>query len=156
MNETLILGGIILVAWVGLLLLRVPSSIAFLSLLIGQLVSSEAGPDVYAFIGSAVRVNDSHYVQLALLVLPLFVTILLLRGRVAKHKLAIEAVPNLFVVALTMVLLAPLLPVLGAALDMATHDKLSAYKTIIVVAASVSGLLSAWLSYPKPNKDKHK
>ncbi len=156
MNETLILGGIIIVAWVGLLLLRVPSSIAFLSLLIGQLVSSETGSDVYARIGSTLRVNNNHYVQVALLILPLAVTILLLRGRVAKHKLAIEAVPDLFVVALTMLLLAPLLPALGAALDMATHDKLGSYKTIIVLAASVSGLLSAWLSYPKPHHDKHK
>ena len=155
MNETLILGLIIVFSWIGLLLLRVPSSIAFLSLLIGQLVSNEASENVFSFISSTLKVSDPRYIQLGLLLLPLVLTILFLKGRVAKSKLTIEAVPNLFVVALTMLLIAPLLPVLNTALDIATKDQLDAYKTIIVIAASVSGLLSAWLSYPKAHGKDH-
>lgn len=156
MNPAIILGAIVLVSWVALLWLRVPSSIAFLSLLIGQLVSSEASPDVYSFISSTINVSETQYVQLALLVLPLLLTILLLRNRVPKSKVSIEAIPLLFVVALTVMLIAPLLPVLRDALDTATKGQLDAYKTIIIIAASVSGLISAWMSYPKAHSDEHK
>lgn len=156
MNELLILGAITIVAWLGLLMLRVPSSIAFLSLLIGQLLANEASVDVYSFIGSVTKVSDLRLIQIVLLILPLIMTILFLRGRVAKSKMFIEAVPILLVVALTMLLLSPLVPQLKSWLEMASHDSLDAYKSIIVVAASISGLLSAWLSYPKSSHHDHK
>lgn len=154
MNELLILGGVSVVVWIGLLRLRVPSSIAFLSLLIGQLLANEASTEAYDLVSSVIQVSEVRYVQAALLLLPLLLTIVFLRMRVAKSKLVIEAVPALFVVALTAVLLAPLLPALDNLLDMATRDQLDTYRTIIVIAASVSGLLSAWLSYPKPAAGK--
>lgn len=157
MNELLILGGITAAGWLGLLLLRVPSSIAFLSLLIGQLLANQASADVYSFIASIIRIPEVRYVQIALLVLPLLLTVLFLRGRVSKPKLPIEAIPTLFVIALTILLISPLVPQLNTLLEMATDDKLEAYKSIIVIAASVSGLLSAWLSYPKgAHKEHHK
>lgn len=152
----LILGGILAVAWIGLLLLRVPSSIAFLSLLIGQLLSSETGGDVYDFVGSLLHVSDLRYVQMALLLLPLILTILFLRNHVPKAKLMIEALPILFVVALTILLLAPLLEPQDNLVNSATNDQVGTYKTVIVIAASISGLLSAWISYPKAHKEgKH-
>lgn len=156
MNELLILGGLTFGAWLGLLLLRVPSSIAFLSLLIGQLLAVQASPDVYSFIGSIIKVNDTRLIQAVLLLLPLVLTILLLRNRVPKSKTFIEAVPILLVVALTILLVSPLVPQLTALLNEATKGQLDAYKSIIVIAASVSGLLSAWLSYPKAPKDHDK
>lgn len=159
MNELLILGGVTLLIWLFLLWLRVPSSIAFLSLLIGQLISTEASNDVYNFVASILKVSDPHYVQAVLLVLPLVLTILFLRHRVPKSKVVIEAVPTLFVVALSVLLLGAAIPALGTMLDTAAHDQLDAYKSIIIIAASVSGLLSAWLSYPRPPKGhdkKHK
>jgi hypothetical protein len=156
MNETLILGGIVVALWLGLLFLRVPSSIAFLSLLIGQLLSNEASADVYSFVGTVTHVSQLQYIQLALLLLPLLLTVLFLRGRVSKAKIVIEAVPMLLLAALTILLAAPLLSQLDILLDMASKDQVDAYKSIIVVAASVSGLLSAWLSYPKAHHDKKK
>ncbi len=159
MNELLILGVITLIIWLGLLWLRVPSSIAFLSLLIGQLIATEASADVYGFVGSALKISDPRYIQATLLVLPLLLTILFLRGRVAKSKLPIEAIPTLFVVSLAVLLLGPSIPALSTMLNMATNNQLDAYKSIIIIAASVSGLLSAWFSYPRPPKDhakKHK
>ncbi len=159
MNELLILVAATLFIWLFLLWLRVPSSIAFLSLLIGQLISTEASVDVYNFVASILKISEPFYVQAALLVLPLLLTILLLRHRVPKSKVIIEAVPTLFVVALTVLLLGAAIPALGTVLDIAAHDQLDAYKSIIIIAASVSGLLSAWLSYPRPSKDhgkKHK
>lgn len=157
MNELLILGVVIVVAWFGLLLLRVPSSIAFLALLIGQLLANEASVEVYNFIGSVTKVSDLRLVQIGLLVLPLLLTLLFLRGRVPKSKMIIEAVPVLMVVALSAILISPLQPQLKSLLEMASNDRLDAYKSIIVIAASVSGLLSAWLSYPKAaHSDHHK
>ena len=156
MNELLILGGILAALWLALLFLRVPSSIAFLSLLIGQLLSSEASADVYSFIGSVFKINDLKYIELALLLLPLLLTILFLKGRVAKSKLFIEAIPMLLLAALTIILVSPLLSQLNILLDMASKNQVDSYRSLVVVAASVSGLLSAWLSYPKQHSDKKK
>ncbi len=156
MNELLILSGITAGCWVGLLLLRVPSSIAFLSLLIGQLLANEASVDVYSLISSILHLPEFRMVQIVLLILPLLLTILFLRNRVAKSQMVIEAVPVLLVVALTIILVSPLVPALNELLQSATNNQLSAYKSIIVVAASISGLLSAWMSYPKAHKEHHK
>jgi hypothetical protein len=149
MNEVLILGGILAALWLGLLYLRVPTSIAFLSLLIGQLLASEASANVYEFLGSILRGVDANYIQMTLLLLPLLLTVLFLKGRVAKSKLPVEAVPALLLAALTIMVLAPFLTQLNGLLEGATNGQASAYKSIVVVAASVSGLLSAWLSYPR-------
>ncbi len=155
MNELLILGGATLALWIGLLLLRVPSSIAFLSLLIGQLLADQASDDVYSFVSTMTHVPEGYYIQAALLVLPLVLTILFMRGRIARSKLLVEAVPTLLVVALTIMLIGPIVPSLNTLLQSATEGKVDAYKSIVVVAASVAALLSAWLSYPKNSHKEH-
>lgn len=152
----LILAGIVLAVWLVLLLLRVPSSIAFLSLLIGQLLSAEASEDVYGFVGSVINIAEQQYIQIGLLFLPLLLTVLFLHGRVAKAKIFIEAVPTLLLAALAILLLAPLLTELNVLLDSTSNNQIDAYKSIIVVAASISGLLSAWLSYPRSGHGKHR
>lgn len=156
----LILGGIVLGLWLIFLLLRVPSSIAFLSLLIGQLLASEASEDVYDFIGSIINVQQQEYVQITLLLLPLLLTVLFLRGRVVKSKMFIEAIPTLLLAALTVMLLAPLLDQLNVLINGSLKNQINDYRSIVIVAASISGLLSAWLSYPhnahgKRRKKKH-
>ena len=157
MNETLILTGMMLAAWAGLIYLRVPSSIAFLSLLIGQLLSAQASENVYSFISSVFQIKDIDYIKATLLMLPLLLTMAFLRNHLAKSKMIIEAGPLLFIVALALLLLAPLIQPLETLINIATDDQVEAYKSLIVVAASVSGLLSAWLSYPKAGgKDGHK
>lgn len=158
MNETLILGGAVLLLWLVLMFSRVPSSIAFLSLLIGQLLSSEASDDVYDFVGSVANVSNQEYVQIALLLLPFLLTILILNGRVPKHKLLIEAIPSLLLAALAVLLLSPLLSQLNVLAQVTRSNEIEAYKSIIIVAASASGLVSAWLSYPRAPKHhgKHK
>lgn len=156
MNEMLIIGGLVALTWVGLLLLRVPSSIAFLSLLIGQLLSTEASSELYRFATNFIQVPQFRYVQLGLLVLPLIITLILMRNRVSRSKISIEFLPILFVSALAILLIAPLVPALQSVLDIASGDRLPAIKSIVVIAASVSGLLSAWLTYPKAIKaSKH-
>lgn len=136
-------------------MLRVPSSIAFLSLLIGQLLTNEASVEVYNLVAALTPIGQLRDVQVILLLLPLLLTILFLKGRIPKSKLAIEALPTLFVVGLCVVLLSPVIQELKIFVDMATDDQADTYNTIIVIAASVSGLLSAWFSYPRPAHDKH-
>lgn len=153
MNEPLILGAILVASWVALMYLRVPSSVAFLSVLIGQLLASQANDDVYGFIGQITGVSN-EYVHVALLGLPLALTILFMRNHVSLAKRMVEAVPILLVAALTIVLLGPQIPELAALLDSASGGNTEAYKSIIVIAASIAALLSAWLSYPKPGHGK--
>jgi type III secretory pathway component EscS len=156
MNEMLILGGIVLASWLGLIYLRVPSSIAFLSLLIGQLLATQASEDVFGFLGSMLQIPRVEYIKAALLVLPLLLTLAFLRNHVAKSKMLVEALPLVFIVALITLLLAPFIEQLQSLVDAATRNQTEAYKSIIVVAASISGLLSAWLSYPKSGGEHHK
>ena len=155
MNETLILGGIVLLLWLVLMFLRVPSSIAFLSLLIGQLLSTEASADVYDFVGTLTNVSRQEYIEVALLLLPLLLTIFILQGRVAKAKIFIEAIPSLLLAALTILLLSPILSDLNIFANATASNEVNAYRSIIVIAASASGLLSAWLSYPKSPRRHH-
>lgn len=154
MNETLILGGLLIGLWLLILLLRVPSSVAFFSLLVGQLLSTEAGNDAYEFASGMIQINEIRYVQLVLLLLPLVLTIIFMRGRVKKSMLAVELVPALFVSAVTLMLAYPLIPELQTLVDAATQDRSQDYRTVLLMAAAVSGIISAWMSYPKP-AEKH-
>lgn len=154
MNEMLILGGLMIGIWVIILALRVPASVAFFSLLVGQLLSTEAGNDTYDFVTGFLHVDEIRYVQLALLFLPLLLTLLFMRGRVKKSSLAVELVPALFVAVVAIMLAYPLIPELKTIVDSATQDRSQDYRTVILMAAAVSGLISAWLSYPKP-AEKH-
>ena len=155
MNEMLVLGAIVVGIWLLILLLRVPASVAFFSLLVGQLLATEASSDVYEFIGGILNVKDIKYIQIALLVLPLLLTILFLRGRVKKSQLLIEAIPALFVALVAVLLAYPLIPELQSVVDSATQNKSEQYRSVILLGAAVSGLFSTWMSYPKPH-DKHK
>lgn len=155
MPEIVMLGAILAGLAIVLLALRVPSFVAFFSLLIGQLLATQSTNDVYDFAGSIVHLNDSRYVQIALLFLPVLLTILFLRGRVAKSKLVIEFIPALFVAATALVLLYPLVPEFQSKLDQITSGRIQMYQTAVIIAASISGLLSAWMSYPKPAHGKH-
>lgn len=150
----LILGGIIVGFWLLLMYMRAPSSIAFLSILIGQLLSKEAGANVYDFVASVLQIKEPRFIEIALLLLPLILTVLILKNRVPQAKLYVEAVPLLLVSALTLSLLAPLVPELNDLINQATNNQLDSYKSLIVAASTVSALLSAWLSYPKIGKKK--
>lgn len=154
MTELLILGGILAALWFVIVFLRVPAFAAFFSLLIGQLLSNEVSNQAYDFVGGVVGLSEFSYVKLSLLLLPLALTLLLLRGRRAKSKLALDLVPALFVSVVTVLLVYPLVPNGDNLVEMATNDQVERYKTVLLIAASIAGLLSAWTSYPKP-EGKH-
>lgn len=155
MNELLMLGAAVGAIWLIIIVLRVPAFAVFFSLLVGQLLSSEISTESFDFVSGVINVSELRYVQLSLLLLPFFLTILFLRGRSPKSKLVIEIIPSFFV-ALTATLLAyPLLPGLETIVNEAAQGRIDQYRTVILIAASVSGLLSAWVSFPKSSK-RHK
>lgn len=152
--EAIILAGIVAGLWILLLVLRVPTFAAFFSLLIGQLLSSEISVEAYDFAASLTGVNQLQYVQLTLLLLPFVLTLLFLRGRAPKSKLAVEFLPALFVSAAVLLLAYPLIPGLRTIVEIGTDGEIVRYQTIIIIAAAISGLISAWLSFPKAHNTK--
>jgi hypothetical protein len=153
MQELLILGGIILAVWFAIIYLRVPAFAAFFSLLVGQLLSAEASTGAYDFVGGVIG-TEMRYIQLGLLLLPLILTILFLKGRRSKSKLALDLIPALFVAAVGVVLASPLIPNGENLMQEATNGQVERYTTVLLIAAAVSGLLSAWTSFPKLH-EKH-
>lgn len=154
-NEFIILAVIVAVIWVGILFLRVPAFAVLFSLLVGQVLSTKGGEDAYRFASSVSGVAHFQYVQVGLLVLPFILTMVFLKGRALKSKLAFEIVPALFAAITLPLLLYPLVPVLKNAVDIALNDQFSRYSTISLIIASVLGLVSVWVSFPKPHSDKH-
>lgn len=152
--ELFMLIGILLGLWALILGLRVPAFAAFFSILIGQLLSSEISTEAYSFAAGVSGINQLQYVQLGLLVLPFILTVLFLRGRAPKNRLAVEFLPALFVSAALVLLTYPLIPGLRTIVEIGTDGEIARYQTIIIIAAAISGLLSAWLSFPKPHIDK--
>lgn len=154
-NEFIILVVIVAVIWAGILFLRVPAFAVLFSLLAGQVLSSKGGEDAYRFASEVSGVAQFQYVQVALLVLPVILTAVFLRGRAQKSKLAFEIVPALFASITLLLLLYPLVPVLKSAMDIAFNDQIDRYGSVSLIVAAALGLVSVWISFPKANNSKH-
>ncbi len=144
-NELIIVAIILAIVWIGILVLRVPAFVAFFSLLVGQVLSTEL----------ALNISGFKYSQVVLLVLPLAVTMFLLRGRVPKSKLLVEFLPAFSVAVVLMLFLYPMIYALSAALDIVTNNRLMDYKSWLLVISSVLILTTALLNYPKSHEGKH-
>ncbi len=154
-QELLMLGGLVLAVWLIIIILKVPASVAFFSVLVGQLLSSEVSVEAYDFIGGLLHVGEFKYVQVALLVAPFILTLLFLKGRAPGSKLVFEIVPALFASAVLLLLVYPLVTWLQTIVEIGTYDQIERYRTIIIIAASVTVLVSTYLNYPKPHHEKH-
>ena len=144
-NELIIVAIILAIVWIGILVLRVPAFVAFFSLLVGQVLSTEL----------ALNISGFKYSQVVLLVLPLAVTMFLLRGRVPKSKLLVEFLPAFSVAVVLMLFLYPMIYALSVALDIVTNNRLMDYKSWLLVISSVLILTTALLNYPKSHEGKH-
>ena len=155
-NELIVLAVIVLVFWGGILLLRIPAFAVLFSLLVGEVLSTKGGEDAYRFASGVSGVAQFQYIQIALLVLPLILTAVFLKGRVQKSKIVYEVVPALFGAITLLLLLYPLVPVLKNTMDMALNDQIDRYGSISLIIASILGLVSVWISFPKGNSgSKH-
>ncbi len=144
-NELIVVAIILAVVWIGILVLRVPAFVAFFSLLVGQVLATELSLNISGF----------KYSQTVILLLPLAVTLFLLRNRVPKSKLLTEFLPAFSVAIVLMLFLYPMIDALRISLDIVTNDKLVDYRSWLLVISSVLILVTALLNYPKPDHGKH-
>jgi hypothetical protein len=155
MNEVLVLAISVGAIWLALLLLRMPVVPVIFGILIGHLLANEASSDAYDFIGSLLQIPEYYYVQVALFILPLLLILLFMKGRLAKSKVVLEAVPLLFSALLLITLLYPLVPELKSVVNEATQGKADNYKTLIIAGSSISALISLLITHPRNGHKKH-
>ncbi len=148
------LAGFVVAIWLILLYLRVPSTIVFFSLLVGQLLATQLGTETSDLISQYTNVPDFRYVLTALLVIPVLVTVLFLKGRVSPSRRIIEALP-LLLCAMSLVIFIDNYYAFSSKLPQEQGQILETYESVIVSAGAVLSLVSAWLNYPKPHKSKH-
>jgi len=144
-------------AWLVFVILRAPSIVLFLSLLIGQVLSVQQSGQVYAWIEPIVHVKDIKYLQLAILLLPVILTLLILKDRITKPKLTMEAIPYLFIAAAGVLFASDYIFALQQKIQM-SEQQFGSYKSVVIAVASISTLVSAWLTYPRGHHKhgKHK
>ncbi len=151
MNEPYIVLGIIGALWAIFLFLRAPAGVLFLSLLVGQVLASQTATQVYSWVNPFFEIKDLRHLQLALLLLPVVLTLVILRGRVSKPKLSLEAIVYLLVAASFVVLAVDYSWILQQKVE-STENQFGDYKALIIIAASITSLFSAWINTPSHKK----
>lgn len=149
MSESLVLGIVIFALWVSVAYLRVPATILFLSILVGKLFAEELSVDVYGFINGVVPGISTTWLQAGLLILPVVLTVIFLKGSVAKSSLIINAIPLLFCLVTLGLFINPYFDVVSN-LDDQQRIILTDNQSYIVSLAGLIILLSAWLPNFKP------
>jgi len=140
----------------GILYLRIPAFAVLFSLLVGQVLSVQASGDVYGFITGLPGLGRIEIVQIALLLLPFILTVVFLKGKAGRNKLLYELLPAIFSAITLLVLLYPNVQFIRTVLDITSNDQFQEYRSAALVLASVSGLVSVWLSFPKSeHRGKH-
>lgn len=157
MDATFVVIAIIAALWALFLFVRAPSGVLFLSLVTGQLLATQAGAQIYSWINPIINISDFRYLQLGLLVLPVVITLLILRGKVSRTRLPIEALTYLLIAAAGVTLAVDYSWALQQNVE-SVQSQFGDYRAVIIIAASISSLLSAWSIYPIHGKrgKKHK
>jgi len=153
MDNAFVLIGIVAAIWIFLVLMQVPATVVFFSILVGQLLAVQLSDETYDLVTQYTSIPDFRYVQVALLLTPVVITILFLRGRVSKSKRLIEAVPLLLAAASITIFIDNYFAI-SRSLPTDQSTLLRTYESLVVSAGAVLSLVSAWFSYPKPHKDK--
>lgn len=155
MDNTLVLVGLMAAVWVLFIFLRAPATVLFFALLVGELVSQQLSDEAFEIINAYATLGDVRYVHVALLLLPLVASLLFLKGRVGKSKRVIEAPALLLLAAAVMIFIDHYLA-LSQKLPSDQLSLLRTYEGVIVSVGAAVSLVSAWLDYPRPHKDKKK
>lgn len=154
MDETLILGIFALAAWLGTIYLRVPPSVLFLSILVGKLFSDELSDELYGFAITFLPSLDGKYVQLFLLVIPVILTILFLKGTTPKSKMLFNGLPLFFCLITLALFINPYINVVNN-LEEPQRVLLTDNQSYVIALAALVTLISAWAPHMKvPLKGK--
>ncbi len=153
MIDAYIILGLAGLIWVVFLLLRAPSIVLFMSILSGQILATQAHFQVYNWLNPFIKITDERYLQLALFVLPVILTLIIMRRKIAKSKITIELIPYALVAILGVLLAGDYSWLLQTKLHSA-QEAIGNYRSLVIVVATISTLVSAWINYPSANKKK--
>ena len=145
--------GVVGAIWAVLVFMRVPATVIFFAILVGQLLALQLSDEAYNLVTQYISIPGFQYVQVALLLTPVVITILILRGRVSKSKRLIEAIPLLLAAGSITIFVDNYLAI-SQNLTSDQSTLLRTYESLIVSAGAVLSLVSALLSYPRPHKGK--
>ncbi len=154
MNELLTLGIVPAILWALLVFLRVRGVAFILSILVGKLLSEELYGNVSSALSGFINLTDTRQLQLALLLLPVALTIILTRSKTPKSKVVVNAVVLLFGSA-SLILLALPYTDLSAKLSDTGRDIINSYQSYVLCASGAVALFFTWLPDLK-HADKHK
>lgn len=138
-QDIITVAGVLGAVWLLVLVLRVPSAMAFLSLLVGYILSSELSSKVVSI----------KYGQAILLLAPLLITIFWVRGRVPGSRMAMEIVPSFCVGISALLFLYPIVSQVQNSVNIVTKYKILEYKPYLLVGAAVFVLAIQLLTYPR-------
>lgn len=140
-------------------ILRVNANYLFLSASIGYLLSNFVGKNNNL---RSVFVNNLHLsgsassnLQIALILLPVVITMVAMIGTVHKKSVIINLISSLAVGVLLTVLLVPLLPVSLNILSSSLWNQIKNIQDIVVAAGSTYVLIRILISRPKHSHPKH-
>lgn len=164
MTPLIVLAALALVPMLAILVLRVNGAIAFMSLALGSVLVTYTSSDVdgvLTSVSSGSSLNINQWTQLALLVVPLLLTMLFTRGSVKGPKRVTNVLPALAAGLLAALLVVPLLP---ADLQHQIHNQtvwtqLSNAQTAVILggaAFSLVFLLFTHRTKPAFDEDKKK
>ncbi len=144
-----------------LLILQTHAAIVFLSLCAGSVLIAYIGNDAQnaASVFSLGASNNSDYiVRIVILLVPVVLSALALRGTMQGPRLIMNLVPAIAVGLLSVLLVVPLLPPgLEESIQRArSWQELVRYQDMVVFIGAVSSLLILWLSHRSSKKEHGK
>jgi hypothetical protein len=149
------LGIAVLALWALVVYLRIPATVLFLSILIGKLFAEELSLDAYDVISGIIPGATTTIVQAGLLILPVVLTIVFLKGTTPKSRTLVNAVPLFFCLVTLGLFINPYFDVVSR-LDEQQRIILTDNQSYVVAVAGLVTLLSAWLSRGKSLGGHHR
>lgn len=141
------------------LVFRVSGVFLYLSMAAGYLMVQYLGDDAALVVGMAVRGQNSDFIaSIVLLLLPVVMSLVLLKKTLPKHKVLLH-VPLIIAVGLSLAVLA--LPLLGSEAQEAVYTNqyggmLRESQDLVIGTATIAALLIMWLTYRHKGDSKHK
>ena len=165
MDPLIILIVLLVVPLLLLMALRINAALVFLSLCLGNVLVQFIGPDAVTILTSGaartpgtVPVSQS-YVNIALLLLPVVLTMIIMIHSVrGRAKLAFNVLPAIGVSLLGVLLAVPLLPsgVTNSITELPLWRELENLQTLILSVSTLLCLLFLWMQRPKAHPEGHK
>ena len=123
----------------------------------GKLLSEELSSEVYSFTIEYIPNVSGKYVQLFLLLIPVILTILLMKGTTQKSRIFINTLPLFFCLLTLALFINPYINVVDN-LEESQRILLTQNESYIVAVAATVTLISAWAPHMKAPRShkKHK